>query len=180
MTDTHDALLERILLGVDGTRHEAAAAIRKLRAQLDASRAGMLHSSEIDRITDEGILRLMAERDEAQAKVAEKDAVNNRLRTSWREDCAALEKERNQYRIALVVTGEERDSLRSENEALRQDAERLDWIQAGLTLHNGMDFLYVVDGYEVEISINDRFTGVHHHGETQRAAIDAARGGKTP
>jgi hypothetical protein len=59
--------------------------------------------------------------------------------------------------------------------SLEKDAERLDWIEARLTLHSDVEMLYVVDGYEVQHVINDGATVMASgHGDHLRAAIDRA------
>lgn len=57
----------------------------------------------------------------------------------------------------------------------RTDTERLDWLERKHTLHDSVAILYVVDGYEVQVSTNDGDTILHEvHGETLRDAIDRA------
>lgn len=54
------------------------------------------------------------------------------------------------------------------------DSERLDWIEAQHTLHRSVEFLYVVDGYEVEYLYDGNPVTKPFRGETLRAAIDVA------
>lgn len=54
------------------------------------------------------------------------------------------------------------------------DSDRLDWFEAQHTLHGGVDVLYVVDGYEVQLTVDDAPIGPAHKGETLRDAIDKA------
>jgi hypothetical protein len=54
------------------------------------------------------------------------------------------------------------------------DAKRLDWLESNHTLHRSVEVLYVVDGYEVQLTHDDSPIGPCHHGETLRQAIDAA------
>ena len=64
------------------------------------------------------------------------------------------------------------DALRS---ALTAEAKRLDWLEAKHTLHRSVEIVYVVDGYTVQ-EVHENYLGLYEpvHGETLRAAIDAA------
>lgn len=55
-----------------------------------------------------------------------------------------------------------------------RDADRLDWIERKHTLHKTVEFLYVVDGYQVQHTHDGCEVGDAFHGETLRDAIDAA------
>lgn len=59
-------------------------------------------------------------------------------------------------------------------EKLIQDSERLDWLESKHTLHNGVDILYVVDGYTIQDTYDSNPNGLIYHGETLRQAIDNA------
>lgn len=59
-------------------------------------------------------------------------------------------------------------------EALKSDSEIIDWLGRNHTLHRGVEVVYVVDGYTVEIihdgvSISDQW-----HGKTVREAYSKA------
>ena len=54
------------------------------------------------------------------------------------------------------------------------DTARLNWMEKNHTLHRCVEILYVVDGYEVQITHDDFPVGPAYSGETMRAAIDAA------
>ena len=56
------------------------------------------------------------------------------------------------------------------------DAERLDWLERNHTLHQSVEIIYVVDGYEVQIVDEDGFTNLSpaFHGADLRSAIDSA------
>jgi hypothetical protein len=59
--------------------------------------------------------------------------------------------------------------------ALTASEKRLDWLERRHTLHNSVDIVHVVDGYEVHVTEkdgNDLICEVH--GETLREAIDRA------
>jgi len=66
----------------------------------------------------------------------------------------------------------ERDELAQK---LTAEAKRLDWLERHHTLHDSVETLYVVDGYQVQI-LRDNYLGIGKafHGATLRAAIDAA------
>lgn len=53
-----------------------------------------------------------------------------------------------------------------------QDAARLNWLEDSHTLHKAVEFLYVVDGFEVQHTYDDNPVGNPIHGETLREAID--------
>jgi hypothetical protein len=55
---------------------------------------------------------------------------------------------------------------------------RVDWLEAKHTLHRGVEILYVVDGYEVQLTDDDEPVGSPYRGETLRDAIDAAMEGE--
>lgn len=57
-----------------------------------------------------------------------------------------------------------------------QDAKRLDWLERMHTLHQSVEILYVVDGYEVIVMHEDGITKLSEtvHGDSLRTAIDAA------
>jgi hypothetical protein len=56
------------------------------------------------------------------------------------------------------------------------DEARLQWIEDHLTLHTDVEFLYVVDGYQVSLTSTrpGEPREQEFHGETLRDAIDAA------
>lgn len=54
------------------------------------------------------------------------------------------------------------------------DAERLQWLADRSTLHEFVEILYVVDGYEVTIVDESETVLVEAHGVTLGEAIDAA------
>lgn len=60
-----------------------------------------------------------------------------------------------------------------EIEALRRDAERLDWYESQHTLHYWLELLYVVDGYELSRSRDGNIQWAVQ-ADNLRAAIDAA------
>lgn len=58
---------------------------------------------------------------------------------------------------------------------LEGDAKRLDWLEEKHTLHDSVEILYVVDGYNVDVMIHDGSTcHSSSHGATLRAALDHA------
>ncbi len=59
------------------------------------------------------------------------------------------------------------------------DEARLNWLESMLTLHTGVDVLYVVDGYEVTIT-KDANPGNKYWGATLREAIDNALARERP
>ena len=62
----------------------------------------------------------------------------------------------------------------SENEAqIALDGKRLDWLEEMHTLHKAVEFLYVVDGYNVTLTYDGNALA-QYHGATLRDAIDAA------
>jgi hypothetical protein len=55
------------------------------------------------------------------------------------------------------------------------DARMIDWLEAKHTLHQKVEILYVVDGYEVTLTWDDYpIPGEKWHGETLRDAITKA------
>lgn len=56
------------------------------------------------------------------------------------------------------------------------DGWRIDELERRITLHKNVEFLYVVDGYEVTLTYDGNPISTHH-GDTLRSAIDAAFGG---
>lgn len=56
-------------------------------------------------------------------------------------------------------------------EGLERDKARLDWLEEKQGLHEGVEFLYVVDGYECMITY-DGNTIASFHGPTLRDAMD--------
>lgn len=69
-----------------------------------------------------------------------------------------------------------RETLRALIDAALADAQRLDWLEAANTLHNQVEFLYVVEGYEALIT-RDGTVSIANcaKGETIREAIDNLR-----
>lgn len=57
--------------------------------------------------------------------------------------------------------------------AAAKDAARLDWLESQHTLHRAVEFLYVVDGYECNLTYDGKVTA-EYHGGTFREAIDTA------
>lgn len=53
------------------------------------------------------------------------------------------------------------------------DSQRLDWYEASHTLHQSIESLYVVDGFQIEMQI-DGNEGPTFHGQDMRDAIDQA------
>lgn len=67
-------------------------------------------------------------------------------------------------------------AIESELKLAREDGARLDWLERSNTLHQSVELLYVVDGYEVQLIRDDGATCcVSARGESLRSAIDAAR-----
>lgn len=57
----------------------------------------------------------------------------------------------------------------------RTDTERLDWLERKHTLHDSVAVLYVVDGYEVQVSTGDGDVLLcETRGDSLRDAIDRA------
>lgn len=54
------------------------------------------------------------------------------------------------------------------------DMLRIDWIQQVLSLHQMIDILYVVDGYELRISFTDGRDDREYIGSTLRLVLDFA------
>lgn len=54
------------------------------------------------------------------------------------------------------------------------DEERLNWLEAMHSLHQSVEILYVVDGYEIQVTHDGNPEGKPVHGQTLRHAIDAA------
>ena len=54
------------------------------------------------------------------------------------------------------------------------DADILDWLERNHTLHRAVEVLYVVDGYQVEITHDDSRVAGPWHGETLREAYSEA------
>ena len=82
-----------------------------------------------------------------------------------------LERECASYDAATAATA-------APEEAASKDASRLKWLEDQNTLHQRVDILYVVDGYEVQVMHEDGVTELSekHHGATLGEAIDAAMG----
>lgn len=81
------------------------------------------------------------------------------------------------------VLAEDYDSLREHAIALRRrvleleaDAARLDWYERQHTLHYSLEFIYVVDGYELSKTRDGNVQWTIHE-ENLRATIDAAMSG---
>jgi hypothetical protein len=54
------------------------------------------------------------------------------------------------------------------------DTERLDWLQRQHILHRAVNFLYVVNGYHLDITYYGRPIAMYARRPTLREAIDAA------
>ena len=56
------------------------------------------------------------------------------------------------------------------------DDKRFAWLESNSTLHERVEILYVVDGYEVQVMHEDGVTAITpaYRGETIREAIDRA------
>jgi hypothetical protein len=54
------------------------------------------------------------------------------------------------------------------------DADRLGFIERWTTLHYGVEIIYIVDGYSLEILHDENLAFGPFYGEAFKAAIDAA------
>lgn len=62
----------------------------------------------------------------------------------------------------------------TEPACIRSDAEIIDWLQRNHTLHRCVEALYVVDGYQVEITHDYSTLAGPWHGSTLREAYSKA------
>lgn len=67
-------------------------------------------------------------------------------------------------------------AIMTERERCAKDTERLDWLESKHTLHGAVKFLYVVDGYQAELTYDYDPISPAYHGESLRDTIDAIRG----
>ncbi len=78
------------------------------------------------------------------------------------------------WRTANANLVQQRDEALAQLAEATKDKERLDWLEGENNLHKNTSFLYVVDGYELEVQNDRNGTAIIFQGETLRTAIDAA------